>query len=97
MAYEKILSKLGEIEKKQDKIISLLTSKPNPASKLEAAEIFFENCRLDKVPMSKAPDLIYPSIYSTREHAINAIKTLQKKGLLIIQGNFLELNKKARR
>ena len=90
MTYEKILSKLGEIEKKQDRMLSLLTSKTrNPLSKLETAEIFFENCRLDKVPMGKAPDLIYPSIYSTREHAINAIKTLQKKGLLIIQGNFL--------
>jgi hypothetical protein len=62
-------------------------------SKLETAEIFFKNCRLDKIPINRVPDLIYPSIYSTREHAIKAIKTLQKKGLLIVQGNFILLNK----
>jgi len=60
-------------------------------TKLDIAEIFFKNCKLEKIPLGKAPDLLYPSIYATREHAIKAIKTLQKKGFLIVQGSFLKV------
>lgn len=91
---EKILSKLDKIEKKQDRILEILTSKiPNNTSKLESAEIFFKNCKLEKIAINRAPDLLYPSIYSTREHAVKAIKTLQKKGVFIAQGSFLLFNK----
>lgn len=90
---KKIAKRLKEIEKKQDQILKLMVTKNTHMSKLETAEIFFQYCKHNKVLLNKAPDLIYPSIYSTREHAVKAIKTLQKKGLLNVQGGYLLIKK----
>lgn len=90
--HKKIFHKLEQIEMKQDKILRILGSKAGAASKLDVAERFLENSKISKIPISKAPDLLYPSIYSTRQHAVKAIKTLQKKGLLAVKGGFVILN-----
>ena len=90
---EEIIKKLDVIEEKQDRILSLLSGTNTNMTKLETAEIFFKNCKLEKIPLGRASDLLYPSIYATRDYAIKAIKTLQKKGLLKVQGNFLKIRK----
>lgn len=92
-SYDKIIKKLDKLEDNQDKILwEIKNSKGNAKiTKIEAAEAFFKNSGLDQVLISKAPDLIYPSIYSDRSRAVSAIKALQKKGLFNAKGNFLVL------
>ena len=90
--YKKIMKKLEKVENNQQKILSMLKSKNN--TKLDSAEIFFKTCKINSIPIAKAADLIYPSIYSTREHAIKAIKTLQKKGVLAIKNGYILVKNK---
>lgn len=89
--YKKIMKKLEKVEDNQQKILSLLKSKDN--TKLNSAEIFFKTSKVNSVPIAKAADLIYPSIYSTREHAIKAIRTLQKKGELFVKNGYVFIKK----
>jgi len=90
---EEIMKKLNVIEDKQDRILSLLSCSNTNMTKLETAEIFFKNCKLEKIPLGRASDLIYPSIYATRDYAIKAIKTLQKKGQLKVTLSKLKNNR----